>query len=152
MHSNLSSAVKTIRLKVDGTNYTGSAATSDLTSEAVDTAGFDTVRFICGFGAITSTAVTSTKVQQCDTSGGSYADLLGTSQTVADDDDNQCTITEIVRPRERYLKHVVDRGTANAVVDFLLVELSNAAKMPTTDDTATVVGREIHVSPAEGTA
>lgn len=149
---NLSPAIKTIRLKVDGTNYTGSAATTDLTSEAVDTAGFEGARFICGFGTITSTAVTSTKVQQCDSSAGSYADLEGTSQSVADDDDNQVTITEIFRPRERYLKHVVDRGTANAVVDFLIVELYGAIEQPTTDDTATVVSREIHNSPAEGTA
>lgn len=149
---NLSTALKTIRLKVDGTNYTGAAGTTDLTSEYVDTQGYEGARFICGFGAITSTAVTSTKVQQCDTSGGTYADLTGTAQTVADDDDNQVTVTEIVRPRERYLKHVVDRGTANAVVDFLLVELFGPMKSPTTDDTATVVGREVHVSPAEGTA
>ena len=150
--SDISKGIKTIRLKVDGTNYTGSANTTDLTSEAVDTAGFEGARFICGFGAITSTAVTSTKVQQCDTSGGSYADLEGTAITVADDDDNQVTITEIHRPRERYLKHVVDRGTANAVVDFLVVELYGCKSQPVADDSATVVSREVHISPAEGTA
>lgn len=149
---NLSPAVKTIRLKVDGTNYTGSAGTSDLTSEAVDTKGFEGARFICGFGTITSGAVTSTKAQQCDTTGGSYADLEGTSQTVADTDDNKVVITEIFRPREQFLKHVVDRGTQNAVVDFLIVELYGPISKPTTDDSATVISREIHNSPAEGTA
>lgn len=152
MRADYSKAIKTIRLKVDGTNYTGAAGTSDLTSEAVDMAGFEAARFTCGFGAITSGAVTSTKVQQCDTSGGSYADLAGTAQTVADDDDNQIVITEIVKPRERYLKHVVDRGTQNAVIDFLIVELFGAKKLPVADDSATVIAREVHVSPAEGTA
>lgn len=149
---NLSKAVKTIRVKVDGTNYTGSAGTSDLTSEYVDTQGFDGARFIVGFGTITSSAVTSTKVQQCDASGGTYADLEGTAQTVADDDDNQIVITDIFRPRERYLKHVIDRGTANAVVDFLICELYGPMKEPVASDTTTVVGTEVHVSPAEGTA
>ncbi len=149
---NFSKSVKTLRLKVDGTNWTGSAGTSDLTSEYVDTQGYEGARFICGFGTITSSAVTNTKVQQCDSSGGSYADLEGTAQTVADDDDNQMVITEIVKPQERYLKHVIDRGTANAVVDFLIVELFGPVKEPVSSDTTTVVGTETHISPAEGTA
>lgn len=150
--SNLTKRTKLIRLKVDGTNYTGAAGTSDLTSEAVDTAGFESARFILGVGAITSGAVTSFKVTQCDTSGGSYADLEGTSQTIADDDDNQCLSIEIVKPRERYLKTVLDRGTQNAVADFLIVELFEPRVLPTVNDSATVIGSEVHASPAEGTA
>lgn len=149
---NMSVGVKTLRLEVDDTNFTGSAGTTDLTSEYVDTQGYEGVRFICGFGAITSGAVTSTKVQQCDTSGGTYADLLGTAQTVADTDDSKIVITEIYKPRERYLKHVIDRGTQNAVVDFLIAELYGARKEPVTQSTAIVVGQEVHASPAEGTA
>ncbi len=149
---NMSPGVKTQRLKVDGTNWTGAAGTSDLTSEAVDTQGYEGARFILGLGEIVSGAVTSSKIQQCDTSGGTYADLAGTGQTIADDDDNQIVVTEIFRPRERYLKHVIDRGTQNATVDFLIVELFGAIKEPVTQDAAVVVGQEIHVSPAEGTA
>lgn len=148
---NITKEIKTIRLKVDGTNYTGSAATTDLTSEAVDTLGYDTVRFICGFGAITAGAVTSTKAQQSsDNDADTYADIAGTAQTVADTDDNKMVITEIVQPGERYLKHVVDRSTQNAVVDFLIVELIPRA-VPVSQDT-TVLAAEVHVSPSEGTA
>jgi hypothetical protein len=150
--NNLTINCETRRLKVDGTNWTGSAGTTDLTSEAVDTAGYDIVRFICGFGAIVSGAVTSTKVRQgaaSDMSDG--ADLAGSAQTVADTDDNKIVITEIVRPRERYLDHVVDRGTQNATVDFLIVELINSPKMPVTKH-STVLAQETFVSPVEGTA
>lgn len=152
MLHNLTPNIKTIRLKVDGTNYTGSAGTSDLTSEAVDTQGYYAARFICGFGAITASAVTSTKLQQStdDASSDAYADITGSAQTVADTDDNKVVISEIVLPKERYLKHIVDRGTANAVVDFLLVELIPLA-VPVTQH-STVLGSEIIVSPAEGTA
>lgn len=149
---NASRMGKELRIKVDGTNYTAAAGTSDLTSEYIDTAGYDSVVIRVGFGAITSSAVTSVKIQQCDTSGGTYADLEGTSIAVADDDDNQMTVHEIVRPRERYLKVVIDRGTANAVVDFCSATLFGAGKLPVTHDSATVVSAEVHVSPAEGTA
>jgi len=76
---------------------------------------------------------------------------LGTSQTVAEDDDNQIVITEIVRPQKQYVAHVVDRGTQNAVVDFLIAEIYFKRKQPVTQD-ALVVAVEVHNSPAEGTA
>jgi hypothetical protein len=144
--------IVTKRLKVDGTNYTGSAGTTDLTSEPVDTAGYEGVRFICGFGAITTNAVTSTKARQGAASDmGDGADLAGTAQTVADSADNKIVITDIFRPQERYVDHVIDRGTQNAVVDFLIVELYGTRKTPVTQD-ATVAGAEVHSSPDEGTA
>lgn len=144
--------VTTKRVKVDGTNFTGSAGTTDLTSEAIDTAGYQGARLIFGFGAITTNAVTSVKVTQCDTSGGTYADLEGSAVTVADDDDNQIVVIDIFKPRERYLKTVIDRGTQNAVVDFLIVELYNPHVIPAATSDATVVATEKHTSPAEGTA
>lgn len=143
---------KVIRLKVDGTNYQAAAGTTDLTSEAVDMANFESARFLYCLGTITSGAVTSIKAQQCDTSGGTYADLLGTSVTVADTDDNKVVSLEIVRPTEQFLKIVIDRGTQNAVVESLVVILSGAKELPIADDSATVVGSEVHVGVAEGTA
>lgn len=149
---NLSQKIKTIRVKPDGTNYNAAAGSSDATSEYIDTAGFEGIRLVVGLGAIVANAVTAVRVQQCDTSGGSYADLEGSSVTVADDDDYQCVVIDIFRPRERYLKVVTDRATQNATVDFILAELYGARVEPTTDDTATVISREVHRSPAEGTA
>jgi hypothetical protein len=129
------------------------AGTSDQASSAVDTQGFEGVKFYTLFGAITTGAVTSVKVQQSsDNDADTYADLAGTSITVADDDDNQVVVHDIYRPRERYLKVVVDRGTQNAVIDGIVAVLYGPAKMPTSDDASTVVGRETHASPAEGTA
>jgi len=147
----LTNFVKAMRLKPDGTNYTAAAGSSDATSEFLDTAGYDGVRFLVGFGAITTGAVTGIRVQQATASGGSYADLEGTAIVVADDDDNLVASIEIVSPRERYLKVVTDRATQNAVVDFLVAELYRASKQPVTQD-ATIISAEIHASPAEGTA
>ncbi len=129
----------------------GAAATTDITSDAVDTAGCEGVLFIVSFGAITSTAVTSIKVQQCDTSGGSYADLTGTGQTVADTNDDTTFYVDVFQPREQFLKLVVDRGTANAVVGPIIAIKYNAASRPTTQG-ANVTGGETFNWPAEGTA
>lgn len=148
----LSNGVVTKRIKPDGSGFTVAAGTSDLNSDIVDTAGFDGVRFIIGFGAITSGAVTSIKVQQdTDAAGSTMADLSGSAITVSDTSDNKIAIAEVFRPRERYLRLVTDRGTQNAVVDFLIVELFHARNEPVTQDT-TVISAEIATSPAEGTA
>jgi hypothetical protein len=129
----------------------GVAATTDITSDAVDTANCDGVLFIVSFGTITVNAVTSIKVQQCDTSGGSYADLEGTAQTVADSHDNKTFYVDIFRPREQFLKLVVDRGTANAVVGSIIAIKYNCANRPVTQG-AGVQGGESFNWPAEGTA
>ena len=98
------------------------AGTSAQTSSAVDMAGYDAVKFYTLFGAITSGAATSVKVQQSsdDASADAYADLTGTSVTVADDDDNQVVVHDIIAPRERYLKVVISRATQNAVIDGVI--------------------------------
>lgn len=130
------------------------AGTSAQTSSAVDMAGFDAVKFYSLFGAITSGAATSVKVQQSsdDASADAYADLEGTSVTVADDDDNQVVVHDIISPRERYLKVVISRATQNAVIDGVIAVLYKARAAAPTNDATTVVAREIHVAPAEGTA
>lgn len=149
---NLSPNVKTVRLLPDGTNYTASAAATAATSNILDTAGYDGVRFLIGFGAIVSGAATSVKVQQNTANSTSgMADIAGTSITVADDADGKVAVIEILRPQERYLRVITSRATQNATVDFLVAELFDARSVPVTQDT-TILGYEQHISPAEGTA
>ncbi len=151
MH-NLSNHVKTIRLKPDGSTFAVAAGAADINSDIVDMAGYEGIRFIIGFGAITTGAVTSTKVQQNSANSGTgMADLAGTAVTVADDDDNQIVVTEVYRPRERYVRLTTLRATQNSVIDFLIAELYGPSKEGVASD-ATVVATEIHASPAEGTA
>lgn len=140
--------------KVTRVSNAVAAGTSDINSSSVDMSGFETVQFIVAFGAITATAVTSIKVQQSSDDGASdtWADLAGSAQTVADDDDNQIFQVEIHQPRERYLRCVVDRGTANAVIDGIVAIQGGAQKTPVTHDATTVGGTELHNGPAEGTA
>lgn len=152
MPANLSDALKVIRLKPDGSGFTVAAGSTDVNGDVVDTSDCEGVVFITGFGAITAGAVTSCKVQQDTASNMSGAqDLAGTSQAVLDTDDNKIVIQDVFRPVKRYLRSVTKRATQNAVVDFQLAIKYGVKTQPISND-ATVSSREVHVSPAEGTA
>lgn len=146
----LGPGVKVTRVKVAVAAGTGDTIQSD----AVDMAGFEGVMFVVQFGTITATAVTTVKGQQSATAGlaGTEADLLGTAQSVADSDDGKATVLDIYRPGKRYVNCAVVRATANVVIDGILAIQYGAAVTPTTNDATTVTGREVHISPAEGTA
>jgi hypothetical protein len=151
--ANLSDRVKTVRLRPDGSGYTVAAGSAAVSSDIIDTAGYRGVRFVEGFGAIVSGAATSLKVQQNTVNSGTgMADLAGSSITVADDDDNQIAVTDILHPTERYLRVVTSRATQNATIDFLIAELYDPYELPADTSDAIVVATEKHISPTEGTA
>lgn len=133
----------------------GAAAATAITSTAVDMTGYDGCLFLVPFGAIVSGAVTSLKLTQCDTSGGSYADLTGTSQTVADTDDDKTFVVDIQQPLEQFLKVVVSRATQNATVGAILAipyhKASRSTVLPVAGTNA-IGGVERFIAPAEGTA
>jgi len=129
----------------------GVAATTDINGATLDMQGFEGALIIVTFGAITATAVTSIKAQQGQQSDLSdAADLLGSAQAIADRDDEKVFYIDVHKPRERYVRVVVDRGTANAVVASAEYIQYGPHKAPTIHG-ANVAG-ETHISPAEGTA
>lgn len=130
------------------------AGQTTINSSAVDLAGYEGVKFYVAFGALVSGAVTAVKAQQSsdNASSDAYADLEGTGITVADDDDNKIAILDVKKSRERYVRCTVTRSTQNATVDGIIAVRYGAKKLPATDDATTVISREVHASPAEGTA
>lgn len=130
------------------------AGTADIESAVYDMAGFEGIVFMTTFGTITSGAVTSIKAQQgTDATVTDAADLLGSAITVADDDDGQTFMIDIYRPRERYVRCVVDRGTQNAVVgEIYALQYDKRGVLPIVNTVANTLTLETHVSPAEGTA
>lgn len=152
MSENLSKNIVTKRVRPDGSGYVVAAGATAVTSDIVDCAGYDGVRFILAMGAITTNAVTSVKVQQNTANSTSgMADIVGSSVTIADSDDNKMIIIEIIKPQERYLQVVTSRATQNAVIDGLYAEFFNPRTKPVTQD-STVATLEVHASPIEGTA
>ena len=151
MLENLSSTGKITRH-----SNTVAAGTSDITpSSGIDMQdGYDGCLFMVEMGTITATAVTSIEVHQSSDDGGndSYTAIVGTKVVIADDDDDKVFWLDMVRPRERFLKCIVKRGTANAVLEGITAIQYGAHTRPTTHDAATVGGGERHVDAAEGTA
>lgn len=129
----------------------GVAAPTDINGTTLDMTNHEGVLIIVRMGTITATAVTSIKAQQGAASDLSdAADLEGTAQTIADTDDDKTFYIDLKRPRERYVRLVVDRGTANAVVASAEYVQYGPRELPSAHG-ANVSG-ESHVSPAEGTA
>jgi hypothetical protein len=148
----LTEKVVTKRIKPDGSGYTVANGFGDtLTSDPVDTAGYEGVRFILGLGAIAGTGAGTTYARQGQQSNMSdAADLAGSKKTFADGDDNKMISTEIWQPQERYVNHITTRATANIAIDFLLVQLFGTRRQPVTQD-ATMLAATILASPDEGT-
>jgi len=147
---NLSKDVKITR--VENAVAAGSA---DENGASVDMQNFESVMFVAMLGTLTANQVTTMKAQQSsdDGSADAFADIAGSQTTaMADDDDNQCIILDIVKPRERYVRPVLERATANAVIDGIIAIQYGPLKKPTTHDAATVQTSQVVVSAAEGTA
>lgn len=130
------------------------AGTTAQASSEIDMQGYDGVLFVSAFGALTATAVTSVKLQQ-DTATGmsSAADLEGSSQSLtATTHNNMCVMHDLFRPRERFVRAYISRGTANAVIDGVVAIQYMGSEAPAVNDATTVVALKTLISPAEGTA
>jgi hypothetical protein len=145
---NLSKSIKVTRA-LNGV----AAGTSNQNGSVIDMSGFEGVQFIALFGALTPNQVTSLKVQQGSLADGSdMADLAGSAHTaLADTDGNKCLVTDVFRPQKRYVRAVVTRGTANAVIDGVIALQYSSRFKPTTNDT-TIKATKLLISPDEGTA
>ena len=127
----------------------GAAGTTDISATSVDMLGFEQVTFVVPIGAIVSDAVTSIKAQG-SSDNSSFSDLAGTSQTIADTDDDKTFYVNVVKPSYRYVRLVVDRGTQDATVGGIIAIQSNPKTLPVSHGTS--VSGETHISPAAGTA
>lgn len=137
----LSKQTKLIRVAAATT-----AATDAVVSSVVDTANFEGVMF---FGNVAVGAANNiVKAQQGQLANGNdMADLAGTANPIASN--NNQFLLDIYKPRERYVRVSLARGTSSASGDIYAL-LYGARNEPTTHDAAVDV--ESHVSPAEGTA
>jgi len=136
---------------VDALDYASGSA--DRTGSIIDMEGREGCLFIFKFAAIAAGATTSVKVQQGAVANMSdAADLAGTGISVADDDDDQTFVIDVVKPQERYLRGYVDKDASNATAEVLVCIPYGARKRPVVSAAADELTIEQHISPAEGTA
>jgi uncharacterized protein YdbL (DUF1318 family) len=106
------------------------------TSIPVDTNGFNNLALIVLLGAMDD-ALTALKVQESDTSGGSYTDITGADFSVsgslpdATDDGKNVAVQINLQRRKRWIKVVATAGaTLNGVAMAALAILSRAESVP----------------------
>ena len=115
------------------------AGATDVNGTGVSLAGFDGVMFVALLGTLTATQVTQIKAQQSsdDGSADAYTDIEGSESVAMDDaDDNLLLFLDIFRPQEEYVRAVLERATANAVIDGMIAILYHAKDRPITQDTS----------------
>lgn len=143
------------RLKIDGTNYLLTAGTTDVDSEAVDMLGYEGVAFVTMMGTLAASSSVTTQLQQSsdDAAADSYTDIAGSQNAAsAVTDDDKFLITEIYRPKERYVRQQTIRGDGgNATIDGLFAILFRPGQAPVSLH-STVEAAVFLNSPAEGTA
>lgn len=131
------------------------AGTSVQNSSGVDMSDADVVTFFAAFGVISASAVTNIKAQQSDDDGSSddYTDIEGSlSVTMTPTTDNNKVLAlEVIRPKKKWVRLVVNRATGNAVIDSVLALKSRLRVSPGVHDT-TILGTEVLSGPNEGTA
>lgn len=129
------------------------AGTSVQNSSVIDMAGYDGVLFVLALGTLTATAVTGLKAQQGQVSNLSdAADLAGSLVSVPDTASNKIALLDVARPQERYVRAVVNRATANAVIDSVIAIQYKGDRRPSIHDATTVASSKNLQSPDEGTA
>lgn len=114
------------------------AGTTAVNGTGVDMQDFESVKFEVSIGTLSATQVTSLKAQG-SSDNSTWADITGAATAaMADGDSNKMLILEVYRPQQRYVRCVVNRGTANAVVDSGVAVQRGPKKLPTTNDATTV--------------
>jgi hypothetical protein len=120
--------------------------TSTITGTALDMAGFEGALFIVRLGSPATN--NNLRVSQCDTVGGSYADLTGT--LVGNHATDNPLIVDVYRPLERFLKYVVTRGTTTTIDSVVIVQYGAKGMRPVSQPSGTQ--SETFYHPVEGTA
>lgn len=127
------------------------SANSDRNGATLDMAGWDGVLMVVKFAVIAAGAVTTIKAQQGAASNLSdAADLEGTGQSVAADDDNEIYYIDLYQPQEQYVRLVIDKDGTNATAESA-VYIQYKGKYSPSTHAAGVTG-EAHLAPDEGTA
>jgi hypothetical protein len=128
------------------------AGTTDtLSSDIIDTAGYDCITFIYHLGDVTSGAVLTFNLQQDDVnSAGGMADIAGavSGTAGASDYDNKLIVMEVYRPAKRYMRAQIDRATQNAVINGITVIRSQGRNKPVTQGSDVVLS-DFRASPSE---
>jgi hypothetical protein len=113
------------RAKITRISNSSAAAQTEVVSDVLDMAGYDSVMIIATLGDVTSTSVLTLTVKENTANSTSsptpstVTDATCTFTAGATDADNKLMIVDVIRPSKRYVFASLTRTTANAVVDSI---------------------------------
>lgn len=98
------------------------AAQSALTTDTIDMAGWTGVVFVAHLGDVSDGSVLGLTAYDSDESNANFDDLEDPLAFTAgaSDADNKLLILDVVRPERRYVRCVLSRTTANAIVGGII--------------------------------
>jgi hypothetical protein len=130
------------------------AGTTNINGTILDMLGFEGAVFEASIGTLSATQQTQLKAQGGNAANGSdMADLVGAvTPVMADGDSNKMLVLEVHRPIYRYLRCVLVRGTANAVIDSVTAFQYADRKQPESDDATTVSQTLVSIEPRYSSA
>lgn len=140
------------------------SANTDRSSEVIDTKGFGRCVIVLHMAAIVTNSVANAYLVSSDAASNettltSGANVAGSSQTIADDDDNQIFYFDFI-PTKRFYILTMNKDATNAVAESAVAFLYHSKDRPVTqaggtstigDGTGAVQGEDIGAA-AQGTA
>jgi hypothetical protein len=117
------------------------AAQTDVAGSILDMSGFGGVMFVALLGDVTTGSTLALKAEQNtanSTSGMAKLDGSASFTAGASDADSKVLVLDVHAPRERYVRAILERGTANAVVDGIVAIQYKSWAMPTEQDAGVI--------------
>lgn len=110
------------------------AGQTTLTTDTIDMAGWTGVMLVAHLGDVTDTSELGFAAHDSDESNANFDDLENPLAYTAgaSDADNKLMILDVVRPEKRYVRGVLTRGTANAVVNGIVAYKYGPINTPVT--------------------
>lgn len=139
------------------------SGTADRVSNVIDTKGYDGCFIAVHFAAIAASVDCDIYLQEANAASDattltSGADLAGTSQDIAADDDDEVYYIEVKRPLKRFLQLNINNDATNATAQSAVAYLYGGDTKPVTHATGSgtsegtePVSGEAFVSPIAGT-
>lgn len=141
MNAPLQSMIKDVKWTV--VENAAVAGTTDLETDILDMAGFESVSFFLHTGTLTDTGTITLDLYEntANSTSGAVAITGSSTSTLtgsSNNGDNKLFIVERIRPTKRYVYAVVNRGTANCVVNSVIAAQYGATDTPVTQPASVV--------------
>lgn len=126
------------------------AGTTDLVTDILDMAGYESVTFICPIVDSTNTGTIRLLGHQntANSTSGSTQIATGTTNTYTADDshNNKVLVLELIKPTQRYVYCTVDLGTANTATGAVIAMQYGTNFGPVTQHASVASGDQVAVA------